>query len=280
MSMARLVGVLALVLVGAAGCGGGATSISGQPASHPPAARTAAPTASPTPSALPTVAKNCTSEWQGGKGKQVWFKDSSGASLGGIELGSGTAGVVLAHQANSDACSWLPYGSELAAAGYRVLAFDFPGNGASPAAPPGDSLDKDVLGAASFLRGEGAKNVVLMGAAMGAAASLVAASEVAPPELPVAGVISVSSPLQYSSLNPFATAKTLAVPVLYIGGVNDPEQYQAINGLYGATSGKAKTIVVANSAKHGADMLAPDAPDAASVRTAVTNFLTAHDPRS
>jgi pimeloyl-ACP methyl ester carboxylesterase len=276
MSMARLVGVLALVLVGAAGCGGGTTSISGQPASHPSTARTA----SPTPSNPPIVAKNCASEWQGGKGKQVWFQDASGASLGGIELGSGTAGVVLAHQSAADACSWLPYGAELAAAGYRVLAFDFAGNGASPAPPAGDSLDKNVLGASAFLRGEGAKNVVLMGAAMGAAAALVAAAEVSPPELPVAGVISLSSPLQYSRLNPLATAKTLAVPVLYIGGVNDAEQYQAVNGLYGATAGKAKTILVANSPKHGADLLKADAPDAASVRTAVTNFLTAHDPRS
>lgn len=277
MSMGRLVGVLALVLFAAAGCGGG-TSNTGQPAaSHPP---TAASPAKASPTGPPTVAAKCASEWQDGKGKQVWFKDSSGASLGGVELGSGTAGVVLAHQADSDACSWLPYGSELAAAGYRVLAFDFPGDGASPAAPPGDSLDKDVLGAASFLRGEGAKNVVLMGAAMGAAASLVAASEVAPPELPVAGVISVSSPLQYSSLNPLATAKNLTVPVLYIGGINDPEMYQATNGLYAATQGNAKTVLVADSAKHGADMLKADAPDAAKVRTAVTGFLAAHAPRS
>jgi len=277
MSMGRLVGGLALVLFAAAGCGGG-TSNTGQPAtSHPP---TAASPAKASPTGPPTVAAKCASEWQDGKGKQVWFKDSSGASLGGVELGSGTAGVVLAHQADSDACSWLPYGSELAAAGYRVLAFDFPGDGASPAAPPGDSLDKDVLGAASFLRGEGAKNVVLMGAAMGAAASLVAASEVAPPELPVAGVISVSSPMQYSSLNPLATAKNLTVPVLYIGGINDPEMYQATNGLYAATQGNAKTVLVADSAKHGADMLKADAPDAAKVRTAVTGFLAAHAPRS
>lgn len=273
MSKARFVGVLALVLIAAAGCGGdGGTPAAGQPTAHTPAA--------PSPAVTPTVAVNCASAWQDGKGRQVWFKDSSGASLGGIELGSGTAGIVLAHQAGADACSWLPYGTELATAGYRVLAFDFAGNGASPAPPPGDSLDKNVLGASAFLRTEGAKTVVLMGAAMGAAASLVAASEVVPPELPVAGVISVSSPLQYSQLNPLATAKRLTVPVLYIGGLNDPEMYQATNGLYAATPGTAKTVLVANSNKHGADMLKPDAPDAAAVRTAVTNFLTAHAPRS
>lgn len=274
MSKARLVGVLALVLVGTAACGGGKTaSMTQKPES-------ATPTVAPSPTAPPLAGASCASQWQDGKGKQVRFTDSSGASLAGIELGTGTAGVVLAHQAGSDACSWLPYGSELAAAGYRVLAFDFAGNGASAQPPAGDSLDKNVLGASAFLRSEGAKNVVLMGAAMGAAASLVAASEVAPPELPVAGVISVSSPLQYGQLNPLDTAKKLTVPVLYLGGLNDPEMYQATNGLYAATTGNAKTVLVANSDKHGADMLKADAPDAANVRKAVTDFLAAHAPRS
>jgi pimeloyl-ACP methyl ester carboxylesterase len=275
MSMARLVGVLALVLVGTTACGGGsAVSVAGQPTSH--ASTPATQTPAPSPTAPPTVAAKCAAEWQDGKGRQVWFTDSGGASLGGIELGTGAAGVVLAHQAGADACSWLPYGSELAAAGYRVLAFDFAGNGASPPPPPNDSLDKDVLGASAFLRREGATSVVLMGAAMGAAASLVAASEVSPPELPVAGVISLSSPLQYSQLNPLSTAKKLTVPVLYIGGLNDPEMYQATNALYGATPGTGRTVLIPNNNRHGADLLKPDATDAEKVRTAVTNFLNAH----
>jgi pimeloyl-ACP methyl ester carboxylesterase len=278
MSVARFVGALAMagVLVGAAGCSGNsdATSIAGQPVAHTPSPATHS--ASSTPKARPTVAAKCASDWQNAGGKQVWFTDSSGAALGGVELGSGTAGVVLAHQSVADSCTWMPYGAELAAAGYHVLAFDFAGNGASPAAPAGDTPDKNVLGAAAFLRGEGAKNVVLIGAGMGGAAALVAASEVAPPELPVAGVISLSSPLQYSTMDPLGTAKHLTVPVVYIGGLNDPEQYQAVTGLFGATTESAKAKLIANSNRYGADMLKTDAPDAASVRSMVTNFLTAH----
>jgi hypothetical protein len=41
-----------------------------------------------------------------------------------VALGGGPTGVVLAHQAASDLCEWLPRARVLAAEGRQVLAFD------------------------------------------------------------------------------------------------------------------------------------------------------------
>lgn len=258
MFKARLAGALALVLLGAAGCGGGGTpSSAGQPTSDKPTVH-------------PTVGAQCPLDWQD-KGKQVWFEDSKGVSLGGIELGGGTTGIVLSHQLDQTTCSWLPYGNELADAGYRVLAYDFAGNGVSASPPDDDTMDANVLAAAAFLRKEGATSIVLMGASMGATASIVAGSAASPK---VAGVISLSGPSTWNEENALDAAKQLSVPVLYIAGANDDPQFAvAARKMYDATPGTAKTLVIADSDRHGALLLSKDAPDAAKVRADVTDFL-------
>jgi pimeloyl-ACP methyl ester carboxylesterase len=261
-SISRLAGVLALVLVGAAGCGGG-TPGAGQPTANKPTVR-------------PTVGAQCPLEWQD-KGKQVWFEDSKGVSLGGIELGTGKTGIVLSHQAGASACSWMPYGDELADAGYRVLAYDFAGSGVSDPPSDNDTMDANVLGAVAFLRKEGATTIVLMGESMGAAASIVTASEASPK---VAGVVSLSSPTGYNDQNALGAAEKLSVPVLYIAGSDDQGFAGQAQSLYNATPGTAKKIVIVDSVRHGAPLLAKDADEAANARAAVTDFLNANAPRS
>jgi len=76
-----------------------------------------------------------------------------------------------------------------------VLAFDF-----------GTNLVADIPGAAAELRSEGAAKVVLVGASMGGAASLVVATMVTPP---VSGVASVSGPAEYRGIDTLAAAKQL-----------------------------------------------------------------------
>lgn len=265
MSLARFVGVLALVSATAAvtACGGARSNDGGS---------------SPSPAPHPTVAAACASQWQDGKGKQVWFNDAAGASIGGVELGSGTIGVVLAHQAGADSCDWMAFGSGLAAAGYRVLTFDFSGSGVSPDPPAGDTLDGNVLGALAFLRHEGATKAVLMGASMGGAASLVAASKASPK---VAGVVSLSAPLSYEGVDAFSAAADLTVPALFAAGTDDADFASAAHTLYNQTPGSAKTLVVAQgSGMHGTALLVPALDDGAKVETAIQDFLKAYAPVS
>jgi pimeloyl-ACP methyl ester carboxylesterase len=107
----RVWGVV-LVVVFAAGCGGGSKqSVPKQPP--------------------PGLAGRCGDDAQGVDAKSVWFRASDNALLDGAEVGD--VGVVLAHESEADLCRWLPFAKALADQGYRAFAFDFRGSGASPA---------------------------------------------------------------------------------------------------------------------------------------------------
>jgi len=82
----------------------------------------------------------------------------------GVVLGSGPRGIVLAHGSNGDFCEWLPYARELAAGGYRVLAYT---------SRSGLRVDLDMAAAIEALRRTGSEHVVAMGSSAGAIAALI-----------------------------------------------------------------------------------------------------------
>src|SRR5262249_47069755 len=80
--------------------------------------------------------------------------------LTALSVGTGRVAVILAHQVSGSLCQWWPYGRTLAAAGLRVVAFDFDGDGASPA---GDgNYPGEVVAAAQWARQTGARQIILM----------------------------------------------------------------------------------------------------------------------
>src|SRR5215831_21373350 len=116
-----------------------------------------------------------------------WLEAADGVRLYAVEAGSGSVGVVLAHESPADLCGWLPYMASLEAAGVRVLAFDFRGFGDSdrPAAIRKSlAYGRDFQAAVARLRADGARKVFLMGASFGGAAALTYA-----PSLSLAGVV-------------------------------------------------------------------------------------------
>ena len=120
----------------------------------------------------------------------VQLTASDGAEVYGVELGSGSTGVVLGHQYLSDHCELIDFARRLAAAGYRALTIDFRGFGASTGGAA-YRYDRDVAAATARLRADGATRVELVGASMGGTAVLVAASTIAPS---VDEVVSLSGP--------------------------------------------------------------------------------------
>jgi len=98
--------------------------------------------------------------------------------------GQGSRAVVLAHGGQFDKESWRDQASQLAAAGFRVLAIDFRGFGCSQG--PGQKdfdtapFEKDVLAAVSYLKASGAKTVSVVGASFGGSAAGDASIESAP----------------------------------------------------------------------------------------------------
>ncbi|MBB5873171.1 pimeloyl-ACP methyl ester carboxylesterase [Allocatelliglobosispora scoriae] len=229
----------------------------------------AQPTAQPSPSStVPVPGAGCPAVQAAGR--TVAF----GHELRGIVLGTGRTGVVLAHEASADLCYYAAVATELVAKGYRVLAFDFNGNGSSGLT--GRPFETDAVEAADFLRADGATGIVLVGASMGGTAVLVAATQVT---TPVAAVISLSAPFGMSGMLESAlnTAPKLTVPVLYLCGTGDARFAEAAQLLSDATTQSPdRKLVLVNDNGHGVRLINPGTNEVA--RTAFADFLAAHAP--
>jgi pimeloyl-ACP methyl ester carboxylesterase len=133
------------------------------------------------------------------KATLVRFQAADGTSLNGVLVGNGPAGVVLAHEYPDDLCGSWPFADYLAKKGLRAFAIDLRCFGRS-ACPQGDARGRvvdDLAAAVAELRRRGATRVALVGASMGGAAVLIAATRVQPP---VAAVVSLSAETDPTSL--------------------------------------------------------------------------------
>ncbi|MFI5916003.1 alpha/beta hydrolase [Dactylosporangium sp. NPDC051541] len=208
--------------------------------------------------------------------KQVTFPGPTGAFLAGYVLGTGEVTLVLAPQAGATGCSWLAWAKEQAAAGYRVLAFDFNSEGRSRRAETGRNSG-DVAAATAYARTGGSGRVVLIGASRGATATLVAAAALTEP--PVA-VISLSAPGTYGGEDARQAVPKLTAPVLYVAAKDDSEFAAAAQAMYDATPPPARRLAVVEGSLHGTGLLTVAAPGAADATRAVTDFLhTAAPPK-
>jgi dienelactone hydrolase len=181
----------------------------------------------------------------------VHMKAADGAAVYGVEVGSGTTGVVLGHQYFSDHCEFMPLARELAAAGYRALTIDFRYNGASTG---GNSsrLDRDVAAAVARLRADGATRVKLVGASMGGTAALVASSWIKPA---VNGVVSLSSPTYFRGLNAVQAVRRSRVPVRFLVSKGDGRFAPDATYLMRAAAAKDKAILRFSGGGHGSSIL-------------------------
>jgi len=108
--------------------------------------------------------------------RSVAFPSPDGGQVSADLYGDGDRAVVLAHGMVFDKESWRPLAARLAHEGYRVLAIDFRGYGASRAGDRPQDLSLDILGAVVFLEAQGAASVSVVGASMGGGAAARAAA--------------------------------------------------------------------------------------------------------
>jgi pimeloyl-ACP methyl ester carboxylesterase len=272
-SMRRAVPAAALVLL-LAGCAGG-TGGTGARGGGSLGAGTPSPsgTAAASPAPATSDAAGCNGAAAGGQ--SVRFGPAGATTLVGVVFGTGRTGLVFAHQNRANRCQWAAYAREAAAAGYRAMTFDAPGFGDSPAGLAGDAA---VIAAVSFLRGQGVRTVTLVGASMGGTAVLTAAPRIDPP---VAGVISLSGPAFFQGMDAGAAVKGLAVPVLYAACKDDDGFADDAASLDAATPAghPHRLLVVPGCSRHGVELADPaGGPEAASVRTAIRDFLATYAP--
>jgi pimeloyl-ACP methyl ester carboxylesterase len=219
--------VIAFTALALAGCGGSGSGTAG-----PTRTSTTATAAGTTGKTLDSCAHEDATT------KIVHF---SGADLDGVVIGNGPNGVVLAHQLHSNLCSWLPFAKRLAAAGMRVLVFDFPST---------SDLDRYVLAAVAELRHQGTHSIALAGASMGGTAVLVAASRGSK----ISRVASLSGPRNFESLAAGRAVPRVRVPVLFLAGGEDSPYVDDARAMYRAATADKRLLVVPGS-DHGTDLL-------------------------
>jgi dienelactone hydrolase len=180
--------------------------------------------------------------------------------LVGIVLGSGPRAVALAHQSNGDLCQWIPYARQLAAGGYRVLAYD--------SRLYGPRVDLDVAAAVEALRRTGSEHVVAAGASLGATAALIgSASLTSQPN----AVVSLSGPASYGSLRGLPAVARLHAPVFFAASNDDEPFASDARAMYAASASADKVLEILPGAAHGVQML-----DDSAFRARVTAFIATH----
>jgi dienelactone hydrolase len=150
----------------------------------------------------------------------VTFSTQDHVKLAGYLYGSRSAtAIICSHESRGSKSNWGEIAPRLAAQGFLVLAFDFRSYGDSEGTYDGSKLDRDMRAALAFVRSQGAKKVILLGASLGAIISLMVAKD-----QKIAGVISLSGGYYHDQAPPLLLAeqvKAIAVPRLFIASEQD-----------------------------------------------------------
>lgn len=224
---------------------------------------TATPQASPS-SPGPVAGPQCRENTK--DAKHITF---GATKLAGLVWGTGSTGLLLAHQNQASVCQWLNNAREWVAQGYKVMAFDFSGFGGSPYGSPGKV--SDVVEAVKAFRAEGVSRIILIGASLGAVAVVAAAPDIAPP---VTAIISLSPPVMYLDADAGKAAPKVTVPALYAAGAYERTFAEAAKTLYDAsTASPDRQLVLAQgSGLHGVSLIVPES-GTKDVHDAVAAFL-------
>ena len=223
--------------------------------------------------APPTLKEACGST-SGLKGQTFWLTSADGVRLYAVEAGSGSTTIVLAHEGNSDLCDTLPYGATLVAAGFRVLAFDFRGNGRSQAPTQNTlALGNDLAAAARRSRDDGAQHLFLAGASMGGAAVVQNTAA-----LDVDGRISFSGTRLWPGygINHYSDLPKVRAPFLYLGTRDDSRApLKEALGIFRRIGTHDKHTAFYPGSWHGWDLVT-SAPFAARTRALVLTWIRSH----
>ncbi|MFJ8044671.1 alpha/beta hydrolase [Kitasatospora sp. NPDC096147] len=159
------------------------------------------------------------------------------------DAGHAKVAVVLSHENGGSLCDWVPFVEDFTRAGYGALAFTSAGD-----------VALDVEAAEKYLKGKGVERVVLIGASKGGTASLAAAAT--PGALPVAAVVTLSSPTYHGSWDGKAAIGKLTVPLfLAVQESDQPFAENAAELAAAATAAPVKELKVYQGTSHGVRLL-------------------------
>lgn len=186
--------------------------------------------------------------------KATTLTTSDEVHLSALVLGSGNKGVLLAHEQGYNICSFLDMGTELADSGYLVVIPEYRNHGASQNTQEDvQPIDRDADAALSELKRLGAKRVFLAGASCGGSTAIIAGVR---QELPIEGLIILSSPAQCGPHDAIPSVEKIKAPSMFVfspgdyGGSIEKE----VRKLFQASGATDKELIVDESGYHGTDM--------------------------
>ncbi len=181
-------------------------------------------------------------------GVAVRFHTADDEELVGTLFGTGTRGIVLAHMRGRDETTWFDFARTASGEGYALLTFSFRGYGGSSGGRD-SNLDLDLMAAINLLESTGVTQTVVMGASMGATATINVASR-----LSLAAVVSLSAPGEFIGLDALDIAAQVAEPLLLVVAEND--QPYADAALAMAELAPAGQLRVFDGNSHGTNLFA------------------------
>ncbi|CAH0121662.1 hypothetical protein PAE9249_04194 [Paenibacillus sp. CECT 9249] len=202
------------------------------------------------------------------------LKTSDGKYLSALVLGSGSDGVLLAHEQGYSICSFLDIGKELAEQGYLVVLPEYRAHGASQQSDNTESIELDAEAALKELERQGAERVFLAGASCGGTTAIF--SGVRQP-LPIQGLLILSSPAQCGpELDAIPSVKEIKAPSLFVVSPGDMlgSVEKQVRQLYEASGADQKELIIDESGFHGTDMY-KRGENGDKLRTRIMDFITA-----
>ncbi|GIO15727.1 hypothetical protein J19TS2_52820 [Cohnella xylanilytica] len=202
------------------------------------------------------------------------LKTSDGKYLTALVLGSGSDGVLLAHEQGYSICSFLDIGQELAEQGYLVVLPEYRAHGASQQSEDTESIELDAEAALKELERQGAERVFLAGASCGGTTAII--SGVGQP-LPIQGLLILSSPAQCGPrLDAIPSVKEIKAPSLFVVSPGDMlgAVEKQVRQLYEASGADRKELIIDESGFHGTDMY-KRGENGDKLRTRIIDFIIA-----
>ncbi len=211
-------------------------------------AATASPDVTPASPAAGTAVAAPSAAPMAPKGTAVRFPTPDGQDLAGTLFGEGPTGVVLAHMRGRDQGTWAAFATDAAAAGHRVLTFDFRGYGQSSGTRDTE-LATDLRAAIDLMAAEDVNRIVVIGASMGATAAVNVASEAE-----LAGVVSLSAPANFMGLEAAGVASQVGEPLLVVAAEDDAPYADDARAI--AEAAPLPTLEILPGVSHGTNLFA------------------------
>lgn len=180
-----------------------------------------------------------------------FVRAADGTRIAYAEAGHGSGGIVFAHGARGDLCDFMWALRDPRLRGYRMIAFDYRGNGLSgfPPYPRSIRYRSDVAAVVAKLRREGVHSVAVLGLSRGGPAALAAAAELYPKSVQAAiAVASIDELVGDDAKKALSHSK---VPLLVLVNERDGLGLTPTNkAIYRAAATKDKQLVLAPGTGH------------------------------